>query len=66
MWKEENLFVFNCGGIKPRWTPDKEVRSDLLVLAWVTNMSTSPDLYIDISTEYYIVHTLGLVEIFHI
>jgi hypothetical protein len=24
----------------------------LLMLAWVTNMSTGPDLYIEFSTEY--------------
>ena len=24
----------------------------LLMLAWVTNVSTSPDLYIEFSTEY--------------
>ena len=44
------LFVFNWGGIKPWWTPDKEVRPDPLVLAWVTNVSTSPDLNIEFST----------------
>ena len=31
-------------------TPDKEVRPNSLVLAWVTNVSTSPDLYIEFST----------------
>ena len=45
------LFVFNWGGIKPRRT-DKEVRPNLLVLAWVTNVLTSSDLYIEFSTEY--------------
>jgi hypothetical protein len=30
---------------------DKEVRPNPLVLAWVTNVATSPDLYIESSTE---------------
>ena len=45
------FFVFNWGGIKPRRTPDKEVRLNPFMLAWVTNMSTSPNLYIEFSTE---------------
>ena len=32
-------------------TPDKEVRPNPLVLAWVTNVWTSPDLYIEFSTD---------------
>ena len=34
------------------------------MLIWVTNLSTGPDLYIEFSTEYVLVQTLGLVEIF--
>ena len=49
---ESTKNLFNWGGIKPRRTPDKEVRPNPLVLAWVTNVSTSPDLYIEFSTEY--------------
>ena len=45
-------FVFNWGGIKPWWTPDMEVRPNLLLLAWVPKVFTSPDLYIEFSTEY--------------
>ena len=44
----QNVIVFNWGGIKPRRTPDKEV----IVLAWVTNESISPNLYIEYTTEY--------------
>ena len=36
----------------------------LLMLAWVINVSTSPDLYIEFSTV--LVQTLRLVENFHI
>ena len=44
-------FVFNRGGIKPWRTPDKEVRSNPLVLAWVTNVLTNPDLYIEFRVQ---------------
>ena len=54
------VFVFNWGGIKPQPTPDKEVwPNPIVVLAWVANVSTSPNLYIELSTP-------GLVETFHI
>ena len=46
-------FVFNWGGIKPRRSPNKGVRPSTFMLAWVSNVSTSPDLYIEFSTEYY-------------
>ena len=36
----------------PRWTPDKEVRPNPLVLAWVTKVLTSSALHIEFSTEY--------------
>ena len=41
---------FNWGGIKTRRTPDKEIRPNPLVLAWVTNGSTNPKLHIEFST----------------
>ena len=54
------VFVFNWGGIKPQRTPDKEVwPNPIIVLAWVANVSTSPKLYIELSTPV-------LVETFHI
>ena len=43
------LFVCNWEGNKPRGTPDKEVRLNPLVLAWVTNVLTNPNLYIEFS-----------------
>ena len=48
----ENSFcvVFNWGGILQQ-TLDKEVRPNPLVLAWVSNVLTSPDLYIEFSTD---------------
>ena len=46
------LFVFNWGGIKPRRSPSEGVRPSPFMLAWVTNVSTSPDLYIEFSTGY--------------
>ena len=55
------FFVFNQGGIKPRLSPKKGVKPRPFLLAWVTNVSTSPDLYIEFSAS-----TLGLVEIFRI
>ena len=45
-------FVFNWEGIKPRRTPDKEVKPNPIALAWVTNMLTGPNLYIEFSKEY--------------
>ena len=45
-------FVFNWGGMKPWRSPNKGVRPSPFMLAWVTNVSTSPDLYIEFSTEY--------------
>ena len=53
--KVKSLFVFSWGGMKPRRSPNKTVRPNpfsILMLAWVTNVSTSPDLYIEFSTEY--------------
>ena len=40
-------FVFNRG----RWAPDKGVRSNPLMIAWVTNVLTGPDLNIEFSTD---------------
>ena len=40
-----SFFLFNWGGIKPRRTPDKNVRPNPLV-------STSPNMYIEFSTKY--------------
>ena len=37
----ESTNLFNWGGIKPRRTPDKEVKPNPLVLAWLTNALTS-------------------------
>ena len=45
-------FVFNWGGIKPRRSPSEWVRPSPFMLAWVTNVSTSPNLYIEFSTGY--------------
>ena len=52
------VFVFNRGGIKPQWSPNKKVRPSPFMLAWVTNVSTRPDLYIEFSTD--------LIEIFRL
>ena len=38
--------------LKPRRSPSEGVRPSPFMLAWVTNVSTSPDLYIEFSTEY--------------
>ena len=47
-------FVFNRGGIYPRRSPDKGVRPNHSLLVWVTNVSTSPDLYIEFSTDPFV------------
>ena len=39
--------AWSNGGLRTR-----ELGQTPLVLAWVTNVSTSPDLYIEFSTEY--------------
>ena len=39
-------FVVNKGGIQPRRSADKGVRPKPSMLVWVTNVSTSPNLYI--------------------
>ena len=57
-------FVFKRGGIKPWWSPKKEVMPLPLVLAQVTTMLTTPGLYIEFSTEDYIVQTPCLVKMF--
>ena len=44
-------FVFNWGGIYPRRAPDKEARPNPFMLAWVTNVLTSPDLYMELVTN---------------
>ena len=44
-----------CGGQESTGSPDKGVRPNPSMLAWVTNVSTSPNLYI------VLVQTLGLV-----
>ena len=36
------LFVFNWGGMKPRWSLNKGIRPNPFI--WVTDVSTSPDL----------------------
>ena len=47
------LFLFLTEeAIKPRRSPNKGVRPSPFMLAWVTNVSTSPALYIEFSTEY--------------
>ena len=46
-----SVFVFNRGGMYPPRAPDKGVRPNPFVLAWVTNVSTSPDLIIEFSTD---------------
>ena len=40
-------FVSNRG----QWAPDKGVRSNPLMIAWVTNVLTGPDLNIEFSTD---------------
>ena len=45
------VFVFNRGGILPHRAPDKGVRPNPFMLAWVTKVSTSPDLNIEFSTD---------------
>ena len=49
-----DLFVFNWGGMKPRLAVSDQGSSAKphLMLTWVTNVWTSPDLYIEFSTEY--------------
>ena len=41
-WANLDGFVFNWEGIKPWRAPDKEARPNPFMLAWVTNVLTSP------------------------
>ena len=41
-WADLDGFVFNWEGIKPWRAPDKEARPNPFILAWVTNVLTSP------------------------
>ena len=45
-------FVFNSGSIKPWWSLNMVVRPSPFISAWVTNLLTNTDLYIEFSTEY--------------
>ena len=43
---------FNWGSIKPQRSPIKGVRPSPFMLAWVNNVLTSTNLFIEFSTEY--------------
>ena len=56
LWPHPSLttqlcFGFNWEGIKLQRSPNKGVRPSPFMLVWVTNMSTSPNLYIEFSTD---------------
>ena len=44
-------FVFNLGSIYPCRAPDTEARPNLFMLAYVTYVLTSPDLYMELVTN---------------
>ena len=44
-------FVFNWGGIYPGRVLDKEARPNPFMVAWMTNVLTSPDLYMELVTK---------------
>ena len=46
------LFLTEEAYIQPRWSPDNGVRPNPFMLAWVTNVSTSPDLNIEFMISF--------------